>query len=206
MMVADLLHVAVFADRGEEIGGFQKLIFGNAGDALDHLRRVARVLLLQKLKDATRMLQRQVVGDVRRQHRRRIGPPPVPFAPAGPWRLITAGLPVRMPAASARLSSMRRCVRLRSRCRHALAVSRRPPRSSRWICRRLCVLVEAGEQAVLGQLESVLHDERGVRVVDEVVVRDAVILDRVVDQAAEEGDVGAGANLQEEIGVARPCA
>ena len=48
-----LLHVAVFADRREQIGGFQKLILRDAGDALDHLRRVARVLLLQQLKDAS---------------------------------------------------------------------------------------------------------------------------------------------------------
>ena len=37
-------HVAVFADGGKEIGGFQKLIFRDARDAFDHLRRVAFVL------------------------------------------------------------------------------------------------------------------------------------------------------------------
>ena len=34
-------------------------------------------------------------------------------------------------------------------------------------------------------------------------MRDAVVLDGVVDQAAEEGDVGAGADLQEQIGTGR---
>ena len=43
----DLLHVAIFADGSEQIGGLQELVFRNAGDALDHLRRVARILLLQ---------------------------------------------------------------------------------------------------------------------------------------------------------------
>ena len=66
-----LLHVSILADGGEHVGSLQELVFGNAGDALDHLRRVARVLLLQQLIDAARMLQRQIVGDVRRQRRRR---------------------------------------------------------------------------------------------------------------------------------------
>ena len=52
-----LLHVAVLADRREQVGGLQELILGNSGDALDHLRRVARVLFFQQLEDAARMLQ-----------------------------------------------------------------------------------------------------------------------------------------------------
>jgi hypothetical protein len=47
MIVPAFLHVPVFANRREQIGGFEKLIFRNSGDALDHLRRVARILLLQ---------------------------------------------------------------------------------------------------------------------------------------------------------------
>ena len=65
-----LLHVAVLADGGEEVGGLEELILRDPGDALDHLRRVARILLLQQLEDATRMLQRQVVHDVRAAWRR----------------------------------------------------------------------------------------------------------------------------------------
>ena len=41
----DLLHVAVFADGSEQVRGLQELVFGYAGDALDHLRRVTRILL-----------------------------------------------------------------------------------------------------------------------------------------------------------------
>ena len=38
---AGLFHVAVFSNRGIQFGGFEKLISGDTGDALDHLRRVA---------------------------------------------------------------------------------------------------------------------------------------------------------------------
>src|SRR5437762_2020793 len=64
----------------------------------------------------------------------------------------------------------------------------------------LALGVEAGVQAVLRELESFLDDERGVREVNEIIVRDPIVLNRVVDQAAEKRDVGAGADLQEQIG------
>ncbi len=51
----DLLHVAILADGGEHVPRLQKLVLRNAGDARNHLRRVARVLLLQQLIDAARM-------------------------------------------------------------------------------------------------------------------------------------------------------
>ena len=57
--------------------------------------------------------------------------------------------------------------------------------------------IEAGEEAVFGQLESVFDDEGGVGVVDEIIFGDAVVGDGVVDHAAEEGDVGAGADLHD---------
>src|ERR1700704_5707217 len=62
--------------------------------------------------------------------------------------------------------------------------------------------VEAGEHPVHvgGKLEIAFDDERRVRVVDHVIFRDAVILDGIANDAAEEGDVRAGANLAEEIG------
>ena len=66
------LHVAVFADGREQVRGFQKLIFRDTRNALDHFRRVARILLFQQLKDRTRMLQRKIVSDVWREHRRRL--------------------------------------------------------------------------------------------------------------------------------------
>ena len=42
----DFLHVAIFADGGEEVGGLKELLLRNAGDALHHFGRVALVLLL----------------------------------------------------------------------------------------------------------------------------------------------------------------
>src|SRR6267143_2474672 len=61
--------------------------------------------------------------------------------------------------------------------------------------------VKAGEHpiCVARQLEIAFDDERRVRVVDRVIFRDAVVLDGIVNDAAEEGDVRAGANLAEEI-------
>ncbi len=61
--------------------------------------------------------------------------------------------------------------------------------------------IEAGVQAVFGKLESVFDNEGGVGVVDQIFVGDAVVRDGVVDHAAEEGDVGAGANLHVHVGV-----
>src|SRR6185295_5577560 len=51
------LRVTVLANRSKQISGFKKLISRNAGDALDHFRCVARILLLQELEDRSRMLQ-----------------------------------------------------------------------------------------------------------------------------------------------------
>ena len=62
-----LLHVAVLADRREQIGGFQELILGDPRDALDHLRRVARIVLLEELEDGAWVLQRRVERDGCRQ-------------------------------------------------------------------------------------------------------------------------------------------
>ena len=54
-------------------------------------------------------------------------------------------------------------------------------------------------QSVFGQLESFLYDERGIRVVDDVVFRDSIVLNRVIDQPAEKSYVRSRANLQEHI-------
>ncbi len=53
--------------------------------------------------------------------------------------------------------------------------------------------VIAIEQAVL-ETEAFLHDERDVGVIDHVLVLDLVVFQQVVDQPAEEGDVGTGAD------------
>src|SRR5205807_7299239 len=65
----------------------------------------------------------------------------------------------------------------------------------------LLVLVEAGVQAVFGQFESLFDDECRVGVIDEVVVCDPIVLDRVIDESAQKRDIGSGANLQIEVGV-----
>ncbi len=62
-MVADFLEVAVFADGSEKIGRLEELRLRDAGDALDDFRRVSRIVLLQKLENASRMLERQIVRD-----------------------------------------------------------------------------------------------------------------------------------------------
>src|SRR5580692_4916673 len=55
--------------------------------------------------------------------------------------------------------------------------------------------VESGIQAVVRELEAFLYQERRIGVIDQVIFGDAVILERVTDETAEEGEVGAGANL-----------
>ena len=65
----NFLGVAVLTDGGEQVGGFQELFLGDAGDALDHFRRIARVMFLQKLEDAVGILQGQIVVDFFRQGR-----------------------------------------------------------------------------------------------------------------------------------------
>src|SRR5258708_7591876 len=68
---ADLLHVAVFANRSVEVNGLEELLLGNAGDALDHLRGVAGILLLEQLEDAVWVLQGRIEVDSSRQRRKR---------------------------------------------------------------------------------------------------------------------------------------
>jgi hypothetical protein len=59
--------------------------------------------------------------------------------------------------------------------------------------------VKPGENAIRvgGQSEVGLDDERGIREVDQILFCDAVVFDRIVDHAAEEDDIRAGANLAE---------
>ena len=61
--------------------------------------------------------------------------------------------------------------------------------------------IESGEEAVFRQIESVFNDEGGVGVIDEIIFRDAAVGDGVIDDAAEEGDIGAGANLKIHVGI-----
>ena len=126
--------------------------------------------------------------------RRRARAPSPPAGPPPPDDLPPSG---RIDLRLARPT----CSRSPRRCRAATV---RLLHSSRSTCRNRCVAGSKPEiQAVLGQLEPFLDDERRVGVVDEIVVRDPIVLDGVVDQAAEKRDVGAGANLQEQVGGGR---
>ena len=63
----------------------------------------------------------------------------------------------------------------------------------------MCCRIKPGVQSVLGQLEPVLHNKSRVRVVQEVIFRDAIVLDGIVDDSAEESDIAARAKLAEQI-------
>src|SRR5437870_10877057 len=67
--------------------------------------------------------------------------------------------------------------------------------------------VKAGKHTVRvsRQLEIAPDDERRVREVDQVIFRDAVVFNGIANDAAEEGDIRAGADLAEEISYRR-CA
>ena len=56
-----LLHVAIFSNGSEEVGGFEELVLRDAGDTLDHLGGVARVVLLEELENRAGMLEGEVV-------------------------------------------------------------------------------------------------------------------------------------------------
>src|SRR4029077_20508358 len=62
--------------------------------------------------------------------------------------------------------------------------------------------VKAGENAVriARKLKAGLDDKCRVREVDQVIFRDAIILDGIVNDTAKKGDVRAGADLAKEIG------
>src|ERR1035438_5221314 len=61
-------------------------------------------------------------------------------------------------------------------------------------------LIEAGVQPILGEFEAFFDDECGVGEIDQILMGDTLILESVAEDAAQEGDVGASANLQMEIG------
>src|SRR5580658_4914702 len=61
-------------------------------------------------------------------------------------------------------------------------------------------VVKAGIQAVFWQLEALLDYERSVSEVDQILLVGSLVLKSVMHQAAEKGDVGPGADLQEHVG------
>ena len=158
--------------------------------ARHHLRRIAGVLLLQQLIDTARVLQRQIVGNVRRERR---------------WRRRSAG---RNPLCGSRdrhNSGLRLVQRGRLPCRcnrHRLAS---------FVATLLVIpsglvvglggIIEAREQPVLRQLETVFDEEGRICVVDQIFLRDTVVRESIADDAAQEGSIGAGADLKEKVGL-----
>ena len=128
--------------RGDHVPDLQHLVLRRAADAFDHLRRVARVVLLEQVVDAARIGQGRISLDVA-----------IVAARVVPTRLVVAAL----------------------------------------------VRVVARVDAVV-EREFVLHDERQVGVVDDVVALNLVLQQQVVDQSAEENDISARADRRIDVG------
>src|ERR1700739_2480984 len=149
------------------------------------------------------MLERQIVSSFGRQHGRRNRTSTHRLGPGGTlclvslafrfvrgvttlsWLLLIVGLRGWMCGTG---SGGGRCGRLAFQIPAFLVVPR-------GLVVGFLVLIETGVQAVFRQLEAFFDDEGGIRVVDEVVVRDPIILDRVIDNATQKRDIGSGANL-----------
>src|SRR5580700_4155829 len=135
------------------------------------------------------MLQCEVVSNIRRQRRRR----------GRRSRWVRRCLRIRLAGSRGSWRS-RSCARGGgSSIRFAAQVSALfvIPRSLIVAARRS---VKSRVQAVFRKFETLLNDEGCVGVVDQIFFGDPVILDGIPDQAAEEGNVGAGADLYEEVG------
>src|SRR5260370_32317170 len=63
----------------------------------------------------------------------------------------------------------------------------------------LALFVEARIQTVFGQLESFLDQKRGVGIVDQVLLGDALAFESVTNQPAQDRDIPAGPNLPHQI-------
>ena len=146
----DLVGLAHLAD---DLRDLRELIDRDAGDARDHLRCVARVVLGHELEDRARVLEGHVALGPRRGRSGRTVERCRPLGLVAPRRDVV-----------------------------------RPGRG-----------VVSGEETVL-EVEAFFHDERGVRVVLDVVLVIELVLDDVVDEAAEVGDVGTGPDPQVHVG------
>src|SRR5207302_9868180 len=126
----------------------------------------------QQLKDASRMLQGQVISNLRRQRGQRLGRSHERCS-SGRRRSSWCGSVCRGNSAS------------------VVAIFVSPRRA----IVGLRASVEARVQPIFRQLEAIFYDERGIGVVDEIVVCDAIVFDRVTDDSAEKRDIGPGPNL-----------
>src|SRR5579864_8598163 len=139
------------------------------------------------------MLKRQIVSNLGRQHWRRNRTSTHGLGAGRPLCLIS--LTFGILRGSATLPWLLLIVRLRRWMRGACRCGRGgggfPFKVSallvipRRLVVGLLVLIEAGVQAVFGELESFFNNERRVGVIDEVVVGDAIVLDRVIDESAQ---------------------
>ena len=181
---------------GDPLGHLRERLRLDAADLGDHLRRVAGEVPLEHLEDAARVLQRLVAlaaspgrrgrrcrppGTGRRcPRRRRAGRPACPSAPRGP-----ACRPARRAPAGRRRPPRRRpgtpsCSRRSGRFSGSKP-EKRPSRSSvSW--------------------KSSRSDRRRVRVGDDVLLEVLLVVEDVLDQAAEEGDVAARAQRHVQVG------
>src|ERR1700692_242034 len=121
------------------------------------------------------MLQREIVGNIRGQHRRRRRSSDLAWHGFGRMTSRTSCAP---------LSAGTCCSFIIPRGQIVLTCSR----------------IESREQSILWKCEALLNDAGGVGVVNEIFLGDPVVLDRGADQPTQERDVAAGANLEEEVG------
>ena len=206
---ADLFHVSIFANGGVHVIGLGQLVLRDSRDARNHLRRITREMLLHQLEDATRMFQRKVVSGVGRQRRRRRGSRSG-FRPYGALRLVT------LPRGSVRPCGLGWGIARSGFCGAigcCRTVTGRDGRSGRTshvsalfvVPRRNVVLgarrVKTGKEPVFRQFEALLHDQGRVRVVGDVLLGVAIVLQRIIDQTAKESDIRARADLAEMVGL-----
>src|SRR5581483_3633078 len=178
---ADLLRLA---RAGEQLGDLVELLHRHAGDLRNLLGGVAGVVGLHELEDAAGVLERRVrLGERRRRGR----------------RSLAAGRRLR----TARRRPGRRTQRRRAARRSGGLAAGRAGGEALVVPRGRVVgllrLVVAGEEPVV-ELVAGGHDEAGVGVQLDVVLVVQVVLEDVVDQAAEEGDVGAGPDRRIDVG------
>ena len=158
----------------QRLGHLEELLARDAADLLDHLRRVAGEVALEDLEDAARVLQRRVlVGRLAVRE----------LAAVRAVRLLARVAAARVAGGGAATSMPSYChVRRRRSCPFSASKPlNRPSRSS---------VSRKSSATIAGR----------VRVVHDVLAELALVLEDVVDERAEEGDVAAGADRHVQVG------
>ena len=153
------------------VGEVVEVLDGDAAGLLHHLRGVAGVVAAQDLEHRVRVLQRLVLLELPRVQRLTAGPGRLRPRRALVLLLLVVALPLRVAVG-------------------AVGTLVRPGVDVVLPGLR----VEAGEQAVevLGVLEVLVDERRGVRVVEDVVPEPQIVLDDMADEGTEQHDVTAG--------------